>query len=557
MLSTLPYGSKLMQPRSLTFSLWLTIILLALAACKKEEGFDVIKATAEPASLVLTSESPSADITLFASTLTQPEHLPWRVTALSNWLTVVPMQGDLTVNNQATVTANSQSLFTGIHNGEVMISVSGKTVVIPVTFEVTQSEIINMTPDSILLNYDENSKSAVLKNNSNQTLAWQLTPSAAFLSVTPSTGSLAANQSVTITVNVNRNGLDNLTYTEHLNLLVNGSPSADFKVVVLNFKETKILLEGLVIDAEYDRVHDQLVVVTNQSKLLKVDPISKAIASVNLSLPPTCVSVGMNGQYAAVGHDGWVSVVNLTSMQVESTYAVSTNAIDIVLAPNFWAYVFPKTDQWEHIRCINLQNGSEVLHTGFSIYAGTKAKLHPSGQYIYGANNGLSPSDVEKYSISGGTATYLYDSPYHGDYPMNGDLWISDDGNRMYTRGRTALNLSANQAGDMTYGGTLPGDAVGIKTLDQTSVTNRVCAVMFSYMTYLPDSNVKVYSYPFLNPIGTLPLPSFIGPNFTITPSEGHFGFFHSDGKKFFVVVKSSAPLNTPSPWAVATLNVD
>lgn len=555
MLSTLPCRLKLILPKSFGVSLGFSIILLALGACQKNEGFDVIRATAEPASLVLTSESPSADITLFASTLTQPEHLPWRVTSLSNWLTVVPMQGDLTVNNQATVIANSQSLFTGMHNGEVVISVSGKTVVIPVTFEVTESEIINMTPDSILLNYNENSKSAVLMNNSNQTLAWQITPSSAFLSVSPSTGSLAANQSATITVNVNRNGLDNLTYTEHLNLLVNGSPSADFKVIVLN--ETKILLDGLVIDAEYDRVHDRLVVVNNYSRLLKIDPISKVIVSVDLSLPPTCVSIGMNGQYAAVGHDGWVSVVNLTSMQVESTYAVSTNALDIVLAPNFWAYVFPKTDQWEHIRCINLQNGSETLHTGFFIYAGTKAKLHPSGEHIYGANNGLSPSDVEKYSISSGTATYLYDSPYHGDYPMSGDLWISDDGNRMYTRGRTVLNLSANQSGDLIYGGTLPGDAMGIKTLDQTSATNRVCAVMLSFMTYLPDSNVKVYSYPFLNPIGTLPLPKFLGPNLTLISSEGHFGFFHSDGKKFFVVVKSSAPLNTPSPWAVATLTVD
>ena len=71
------------------------------------------------------------------------------------------------------------------------------------------------------------------------------------------------------------------------------------------------------------------------------------------------------------------------------------------MANNKWAYVFPKDDQWEYVRCINLNisTDNEANSTGGSMYAGTKGRLHPSGKFIYGADNGLSPSDIEKYDI--------------------------------------------------------------------------------------------------------------------------------------------------------------
>ena len=108
---------------------------------------------------------------------------------------------------------------------------------------------------------------------------------------------------------------------------------------------------------------------------------------------------------------------------------------------------------------MNLSTDNEAYSTGGSIYAGTKGRLHPSGKFIYGADNGLSPSDIEKYDIQNGVANMLYDSPYHGDYPMNGNLWFSEDGNRIFTRGKTVLKTSEFKSTDMYYNGTLNTDS--------------------------------------------------------------------------------------------------
>ena len=75
--------------------------------------------------------------------------------------------------------------------------------------------------------------------------------------------------------------------------------------------------------------------------------------------------------------------------------------------------------------------------------------LHPSGDYIYGADQGIFPSDIEKYDIRSGNLIYLYDSPYHGDYAMGGNLWISEDGLRIFTALGNVFRSSVNQDTDM------------------------------------------------------------------------------------------------------------
>ncbi|MGB7931203.1 MAG: hypothetical protein WCH04_03110, partial [Gammaproteobacteria bacterium] len=202
-----------------------------------------------------------------------------------------------------------------------------------------------------------------------------------------------------------------------------------------------------VIDAEYSNQLDRIVMVaTNPNTLHVLDPVSGSDVSVALPLSPTSVSIGPDGQFAAVGHDGYFSYIDLSQGQLLSTYSVSTDVLDIVLAGNGYVYAFPRQDQWENIRCIELATGNETLHTGNFVYAGTLARLHPNGTDIYGADNGLSPSDIEKYSIAGGTAQYLYDSPYHGTYAMGGELWFTEDGSRIFTRSGNVFRSSSAQA---------------------------------------------------------------------------------------------------------------
>lgn len=61
-------------------------------------------------------------------------------------------------------------------------------------------------------------------------------------------------------------------------------------------------------------------------------------------------------------------------------YDVAVDVVDMILAPNNWAYCFEGDDA----SCINLSNSNEIIKTKLNYYSIRHAKLHPSGNFIYG-----------------------------------------------------------------------------------------------------------------------------------------------------------------------------
>lgn len=295
-----------------------------------------------------------------------------------------------------------------------------------------------------------------------------------------------------------------------------------------------------VVDAEYSRTTDKIIVVSASpaNQLHIYDPATDSDVAVDLVLPPSAVSISPDGLYAAVGHNGWISYVSLATATVEKQLAVSTNVIDIVLAGNGFIYAFPRTDQWETIRCIEIATGTETTSGGYSIYAGTLAKLHPNGTAIYGADNGLSPSDIEKYDITNGTATMLYDSPYHGDYAMCGNLWIAEDGLRIFTACGNVFRSSAIYSEDMTYNGSLNSLSL-IVGLDHSSAANKVVAIPGNgYSTSNNDIAIQFYGYDFLSFQKTISLPKFLVQGNAYS-AHGKFTFFNAAGDSVYVIMKA------------------
>jgi hypothetical protein len=517
------------------------LAILTYAGCE-DDRLTFPQVSSNPVELTITSEHPMVEVDLYS--IEQGSfQIPWRITYKPEWLTITPEDG--WVSSTLYITAITEDLLAGTYQDKITVVTQTNLITIPVTLVVIGSVEVQFTPEELFLNEDVNSISTTLKNFSNQPLDWQLTPSASYLSVTPASGSLEPNQSVTLTVNVNRSTLDSKVYSENLALHVNGLATTDLPVTISNL----FLLEGEVVDAEYNRAGDNLILVTSEMKLVKVNPVTKAFTTVTLPLVPKCVSVGLDGAYAIVGHEYSITRVDIVNMQIEEIYSVSTTRIaDVVLAPNNYAYVFPAWSSWDYIRCINLDTGAETLHTGRNVYGGTKAKLHPLGNYIYGANNGLSPSDAEKYNIQSGTASYLYDSPYHGDYYFSGDLWIADDGSKMYTRSRNIFQLSTDQSQDMVYAGAVPGGQYwGIKSLDHHSVANRVAIILFNSFFAIPHNEIVIYSADALNLMTTKPLSDFTSDDDT----EGHYVFLNTAGTSVVGIFKLD------SRWGVITFDVN
>jgi len=276
---------------------------------------------------------------------------------------------------------------------------------------------------------------------------------------------------------------------------------------------------------------------------------------VPLNLPPKAVSISPDGLYAAVGHDAWVSYVDLANATLIEVFPVSTNAIDIVFAGNGYIYVFPEEDQWESIYSLKIDTGLVTTDPFSSIYAGTLAKLHPDGKAIYGATVGLSPSDIEKYSILDGTADSLIDSPYHGEYDMCDNLWMSEDGLRIFTKCGNVFRATEDASTDMTYNGSLEGIEAATY-ISHSSAANQVAVIpgtLWWDEQDLLNDRVQFFNYDFLTFESEVGLPDFIIGSKSFA-SRGQYVFYSADGNNVYVVLKAapeSALLNDYSIWKV------
>ncbi|WP_242353499.1 PKD domain-containing protein [Anaeromyxobacter sp. SG64] len=321
------------------------------------------------------------------------------------------------------------------------------------------------------------------------------------------------------------------------------------------------LLGHSVVDAEYSRSLDRVVTVgTTPNRLYVADPVAGTEQSVDLSLAPTAVSVSPDGLHAAVGHNGYVSYVRLSPapLAVEKVIPTTSDVFDVVLAGNGFVYAFPRVDQWVEIHCLNVSTGAETLSSSWSIRAGTKAKLHPGGTFIYGADNGLSPADIEKYDIAAGTAKYLYDSPYHGDYAMCGDLWISEDGLRIFTACGNSFHSNtttgSTSGADMTYAGALEA-TTRVRWVDHSLAAGQVLAIpAVDSWTYPPqpagDTELRVFGDDFLARQDTVAFPR-VGVGGKGFLAHGRFAFFSRDGTRRFVLFEVDASSGLLAPYGV------
>lgn len=570
-----PMNGTLSGPVELTFSQDTTVQMSA----GTHSGDLTIISTASGmvnASVVLTiAAKPEMEISSQNLSLLADEHtksftiknagtgkLEWEIASSKTWALADATSGFLMDGESQVINieVGKDTLMAGTQSATLTVtsnSITGnKTVGLEVV--VPEYPYIEATLDSLGVNYFEDQYKLKIYNAGNVAYDWSAAFNDSYFTLTPANGTLQIRDTVEVTLTPVRAGLGTGDYSTVLAIQNNKSGSFNVKTTVRNYLEEKWLLTDQVVDAEYDDINNVIVTVNSNMTLKKLDPATSTSTEVAINKIPTCVSISPDGNYAVVGHSGMISYVNLTTMTIEAEHSVSCDAIDVVLAPNGYAYVFPKADQWETIRCIKLSTGAETQHSGSSIYAGTRAKLHPNGTAIYGADRGLSPSDFEKYDISGGTADYLYDSPYHGDYAFSGDIWISENGNLLFARSGNVFKSTADQTTDMVYTGDITSSSQWVITLDHSTEANRVYTIFTTGSLYdeIPSSVVSAFDGTYLTAKGTIDLPQYMQPDCngggTLHRSLGYFGFFNSDGTKYYVITKNSA---AAGDYAVVTLD--
>ena len=321
-----------------------------------------------------------------------------------------------------------------------------------------------------------------------------------------------------------------------------------------------VALSFRVVDAEYSHSLDRVVLVAGHpNRLVVLDGESGSFVDAPLLRTPTSVSVAPDGRSAAVGHNGQLSLFDLAPLSLRSTLNVAADVGDVVLAGNGYVYVLPRSAQWESLFSVEVASARETITGG--VYSGTVARLHPAGDRMYGADRGISPDDIERYDIVQGAATVAYDSPYHGQYPMCGGLWFSDDGARIFTACGHVFRASHVRADDMTYERALEGGP-HVRWLDH-SPTARLLAVVHG-SAFAPPSvpnasttrDVSVFDDRALTFRARASLPKFEvgGKQYA---GEGRFVFFNAQSTRLYVLIEAEASAPTVHDFGLARFGVD
>jgi hypothetical protein len=324
-----------------------------------------------------------------------------------------------------------------------------------------------------------------------------------------------------------------------------------------------------VVDAEYSAPLDAIVMVSAAptSSLYLYDTATGTERELRLNRVPTAVSVSPDGQIAAVGHDALITVAELGSMGQAGAPApvmlnLSTTAFDLVLDGRGYVHAFPAADQWVVAHSVEIATNTERLGSGL-LRALTHAKLHSSGDFVYTADTDLSPSDIAKFDIRTGIAASLYDSPYHGDYEMCGDLWLKQDGTVIYTKCGNTFRTSTTQSGDMIYNGALQlstSQTYGyrIDSLSQSDATHEIMLLEHDWypctvIAFNCHTHLNLYESDFLNRTAVYSLqPVAFGGN--TYSQRGMFVFHSADGLHRYMISRAFAPSSNDLPYYVTVV---
>ncbi|WP_281297569.1 hypothetical protein [Flavobacterium limnophilum] len=340
----------------------------------------------------------------------------------------------------------------------------------------------------------------------------------------------------------------------------------DSAIPIIKTNPNIILLKTDVIDAEYSKIKESLVYISSNPSTLNVfNTNSEKTESIPLNYPPTCVSVAQDGETAVVGHDGYITYLNLTTKTILNSYSISCVALDIVIGNNKWAYVFPKEGQWTYIRSVNmnLSYDNEAKRSIYNqIYQGTIGRLHPSGNYIYTAN-GSSQSTIEKFHIQNGDINDKFQSSFQGIYSNSPNIWFSEDGRRVFTEKKLVLKTSDINSLDMSYNGTIdPNTNFFIKWFDFSTTKNSFYVIAsegdYSYQKIFP--HIFIYNASNLVFMDKLELEkTFISDNKgggTNYASEPNFVFSNSLGNCLYTITKAVSP-DLINQWAIQKIAIN
>lgn len=294
--------------------------------------------------------------------------------------------------------------------------------------------------------YDEDGADVSLSCIGDKEFTWNISSASDFLEFSKTTGSCSKNAPDNFTVTILRQLINRDSVRTSFNISASTGESETVSVFIYAFPEKKTRVNKTVRDVEYDYNHDRLVMLVYNSSSYKCsielfDPDEKTFQSIPLTTQADYMSVSPDGSYLITGSgSGYYSLeyIDLINKTIENSFYVKSNSNGILAGPDKIAYLIHYSYD---IATLDLTNGAYLT---FDLGVNTNieaAVLHPSGKYVYGTYY----SELVKISVAGSQPYHIYTN-YISD--LDGNMWFSKDGLKIFTKGTSVLTIDPDLQGD-------------------------------------------------------------------------------------------------------------
>jgi hypothetical protein len=296
-----------------------------------------------------------------------------------------------------------------------------------------------------------------------------------------------------------------------------------------------------VVSAAYDKPLDKLVLISSDPNELHIyDPQTHADQAVPLALAPLSVAVRPDGLFAAVGHDGWVSYVNLQTAAVQHIFKVFAQVGNLILAGNGYAY-FAALKEW-NLYSLRISDG-ETTKSGL-INNDSIIRLHHDENFIYSGGWYLT-----KWAISQGIASRV---DAHIDSTQCQNLWLTEDGNRLITACGKAYRTSTISSEELQLEGTICDST--IVWAEEASMPKMTAVLVKTSSPSQGARELRIYKDADLQLIHTLPVNRFSVGDASYT-GYGQFAFWNSEGNNIIVVENADTSAGLLSNFGISIMS--
>lgn len=554
-----------------TNSIFIIVILLGIliSACKKKEDDPPVIVTSEV--VVSPNFIDVYDNFEFKVHLTSypAGTVNWQVTNSEDWLSIEPESGTI---NSDIVEISMKTDITGLNPGVKHAYVNfSRPDALPSTIHVQlhiseSAQGFTLSPHHLEMDYGQDTSSFRLFNTSDIAINWTTENNPDFISLSETSGSIDANNSMKLDVELDRTNLETGEYEFPIVITSSIGISDSVLVSIKHYGDEIALLPMIITHASYLRLSNKIaLVVAEPMRFLLLDPETLETESVEIPNNPICLSVEPNENMAILGYPNSIIPININDLSLGNVIAVEEELYSVVMKDQEWAYVFPtyadKAGKGYHLQSVKVSSGESFV-SDFQIDPQQYSTLHPSGNYIYAKTKGSSPGSYSKYDVHNGEALELYEV---SDWSLasTGKLWLTSEGDRLFTEGRLILRTSEIPEEDLVYGGFIGSENGWLLGYDDSPQYNKIFALLTEgYSDKLTSVNVlQIYSLDYVTYLETIRLPYFFVEDYPyggeVYKPDGKWVFVNETDNKVYVLQKAENNYPGFYDWGLVSLSID